>query len=72
MGIKSYYVRTDEGLELMHLDGIVKITKGIDGFGDTDYYFEYSDGSGFHVYDYVSFDGSKDDLRMFLNRNCNK
>lgn len=80
MGIKSFYVRTDDGLELMHIQTNVKqpmrpCTVSNYGHPEKMYQVMFDDsviGEGTFVYDYVSFDAPTQDFQLFLNRNLNK
>jgi hypothetical protein len=84
--MKSYYVRTDEGLEIVN--GVVCMrdhgcpsSDGVkcDTHGDVscpgEYQVMYTDsivGEGTFCYDYVDLNGTADELRNFLNRNLDR
>lgn len=70
--IQSYYIKTDEGLELIHVSDDQPITFIPYATKGEGYRLTYSDGSGFDVYDYTPFDGSTQDFQLFLNRNLDR
>ena len=76
MGIRSYYVRTDDGLELMHI-----MTNQVNPFRPVNYgngqeyqvmFDDSIEDEGTFVYDYVSMDASTQEFQVFLNRNLCK
>ena len=76
MGIRSYYVRTEDGIELLHIQtNQTQVFRPVN-YGDGPEYQVMFDDSildeGMFVYDYVSMDGSTQDFQLFLNRNCIK
>ena len=80
MGIRSFYVRTDDGIELMHIQSDVKEVMRpclVENYGVKEkmYQVMFDDsvvGEGTFVFDYVSFDGSTQDFQLFLNRNLDR
>lgn len=80
MGIRSFYVRTDDGLELMHIQTNQKqvmrpCTVSNYGHDEKMYQVMFDDSvldEGTFVFDYVSFDAPTIDFQSFLNRNLNK
>ncbi len=63
-----YYVRTDEGLELVTATEQVKFVPYPNG----GYRMTWSDGSGFDVSDWVDADSDAQGFRDFLDRNLDR
>lgn len=78
--IRSYYVRTEDGLELMHIQTNQKQVMRpctVENYGHPEKMYQVMfddsiEGEGTFVYDYVDFDAPTQDFQLFLNRNLNK
>jgi hypothetical protein len=70
--MKRFYVKTDEGLELVECTSIIP---QLDPRRYAEYQLMYPDsvvGQGNFCYDYVSADASKEELIEFLDRNLDR
>lgn len=69
---KSYYVRTDEGLELV--EGVIQM-RPVDYGNGREFQIMWTGSrldEGSFCYDYVDFDGPREDLIKFLDRNLDR